>query len=170
LIRLLLLAILTISYVSLDAKSIKQSRQSVIVAEEGQPPANTKLAPYDPYFPEDAAVNDTNFMGEFLYMLFIVSIMAAILIGATWFLKKMQTQRVFSANSSSLIKVIDQRLLAQGAAVYLIQVGNQSFLVANTQSGVAQIGEIKMPIQDPQEMVSSFEKMLKNKENPHEKR
>lgn len=104
----------------------------------GQP--NTAPPIKDPFNleepPPQAPVTDSNFIGEFFYMLLMLTLLITLVMFTSWFLKRMLNSRMEQMNASSTIKVLEKRSLSQKTHLYLIEHEGKSLLIAETPTHV----------------------------------
>lgn len=86
--------------------------------------------------PPEVPVVDTNFLGEFFYMLLMLGLLIGLVMFTTWFLKRMLYSRIESANASSSIKVLEKRSLSQRTHLYLIEYEGKNMVIAETPTHV----------------------------------
>lgn len=77
-----------------------------------------------------------NFQAKFLNMLFILGLLIAFMILASWALKRMMKARVTQINQASLIKVLETRTLSPKSLVYLIEIEGEKILIGESQNGL----------------------------------
>src|ERR1700759_2998027 len=80
--------------------------------------------PHDP-FPQEPPLEspgtESNFIGEFFYMLLMLGLLISLVMFTSWFLKRMLNSRIEQVNASSSIKVLEKRSLSQKTHLYLIE-------------------------------------------------
>lgn len=77
-----------------------------------------------------------SFESKFFHMLFILGLLIAFMILASWALKRMMKSRMTQINTSNSIKVLETRYLSPRATLYLIEVENETFLIAESPQTV----------------------------------
>ena len=106
-----------------------------------------KPADKPPYFPieEPAEENygESRFWGEFLNMLFTLGLLVTLLFGASWLMRRLTSSRVKYSNVTSQIKILEQRNLSPKTVLYLVEIGDQHVVIADSQTGIAKILEMK---------------------------
>lgn len=80
------------------------------------------------------------FFSEFINMLTTLGILVAIILIATWFLKKMVHGRMQQLNTTSEIKIIEKRLLTPKTSLYLVDIKGKGFILAESMNGVTSLG------------------------------
>lgn len=95
-------------------------------------------------FPEPAAGSDietSHFFYEFMKMFFILGAMVAVLLGISWYMKKLTNKRFDQVNDDSYIKVIERRSLSPRSMIYLLDIEGKSFIIGETPHGLVRLGE-----------------------------
>jgi len=86
----------------------------------------------------DHLPNETeSFESKFFNMLFVLGLLIGFMILASWALKRMMKSKVTHLNTASMIKVLETRYLSPRATLYLVEVQNQNFLIAESPTTVA---------------------------------
>lgn len=83
------------------------------------------------------------FYQEFLHMLTVLGLILLVLLGVTWFLKRMLNVRVQQINATSPIKVIEKRALTPKTAIYVLEIYDKRIAIAESHNGVTSLGELK---------------------------
>lgn len=98
-------------------------------------------------FPEEAPVvpDESRFLGEFFYMLLMLSILIGAVFLTSWFLRKMVNTRIEQQNASSSIKILERRALSQKTTLYVVEVEGEVHLIAESPTNVVQL-ELKKPL------------------------
>lgn len=95
---------------------------------------------FDPNFPDTAPTEGErapdDFQGKFVRMLFILVLLIAFMILASWALKRMMHTRVAQINDTSRIKLIETRTLSTRSTLYLLEIDDASFLVGESAAGL----------------------------------
>lgn len=81
---------------------------------------------------------------QFVHMLLSLGFILVLMLVGAWVLKRMMSQRMLQANSSSAIKVLERRALSPKASVYLVEVNGQGLLVGETATGLEKLGDISL--------------------------
>jgi flagellar biogenesis protein FliO len=84
---------------------------------------------------EETSENSSRFFQEFLHMLSILGVMIAVLLLASWFLKRLVSTKVQQGNAASMIKIIERRGLTAKTAIYLIEIDEQRIAIAESSNG-----------------------------------
>lgn len=95
-----------------------------------------KELPPPPEMPPD------QFYGEFFKMIFMLGLVIAFLLLVMWFLKRMMSARIEQLNLTSFIKIVERRVLTPKTTLYVIEVFDRRFLVAESHSGSASVTEL----------------------------
>ena len=85
-----------------------------------------------------------HFFHEFLNMLATLGLLVALILGASWFLKRMATSRMQQINANSTIKILEKRSLSPKAVVYVIEIHDKTFYVAETPSGITLLDKVSV--------------------------
>jgi flagellar biosynthetic protein FliO len=86
--------------------------------------------------------DEGRFYSDFINMLTTLGMLVALLLLATWFLKKMTRTRQLQLNTSSLIKILEQRQLSPRSTLHLIEVGGKTLLIGESPTAIAQLSEL----------------------------
>jgi hypothetical protein len=126
----------------------------------------TKLAVADPSkYPKDPfdafplehetppdIVTDNRFLGEFFYMLLMLGMLIGVVLAAGYFLRRLTSSRIEALNTSSRIKIMETRSLSQRSQVYLIEVDEKEYLVAENHAAISVVA-VENPCTDRDESV-----------------
>lgn len=85
------------------------------------------------------------FHSKFLNMLFILGLLIAFMFIASWSLKRLMKTKVTSMNTSGEIKILETRYLSPRATLYLIELHQKTFLIAESPGAVTYLAETKFP-------------------------
>jgi len=96
-------------------------------------------SPFDTEIPQESG----RFMGEFAYMIFVLSCVISVMILASWFIKKMLQTKVQQLNQTSLIKITESRTLGHRSILHLIEVHGMTILISETPAGVQPLAKFK---------------------------
>lgn len=121
-----------------------------VQAEEALPQLQTE---------EVESPEDTKFIQEFLYMLFVLGVMVAALLGGTWAIKKMMQSKIEKQAEASSIRLMDQRPLTPRTTIYVLNVRGREITISESNNGVTYLGSRENPV--PVE----FEKVFVKKSN-----
>lgn len=80
-----------------------------------------------------------NFQAKFMNMLFILALLIAFMILASWMLKRMMRARITQVNQASFIKVIETRQLSPKSTLYFIQIENEYLLLGESPTTLSHI-------------------------------
>lgn len=89
--------------------------------------------------------HNDRFYAEFLNMLATLGLVIAIILIAAWLLRRILNTRLEQINTTSIIKIIEKRALSPKSAVYLLEIYDKVIAIAETQSGITQLGEFTIP-------------------------
>lgn len=82
------------------------------------------------------------FYYEFLHMMLILGFILALLLVVTWVLKRMLNVRVQQINASSPIKIIEKRALTAKTSIFVVEIFDKTFALAESHNGVTHLGEV----------------------------
>lgn len=86
--------------------------------------------------------NDTDhFMHEFINMMTTLGIIVAFVLIATWFLKRTFNTRIEQLNTSSVVKVVERRILNPKTTIILLEIQGKGFILAESINGVTHLGD-----------------------------
>ena len=74
-------------------------------------------------------------------MVSTLGMLTALLLFISWFLKRMMRTRVQQLNTSSAIKIIEQRQLSARSMLYLIELEGKTFALGESSGNICLIGE-----------------------------
>lgn len=132
------------------------------------PPKARSRNPLDELQELEAKEPPSRFLSDMLNMLTTLGLMVVVLVGISWFLKKMLNTRIQQANSNSLIKIHERRALSPKTAIYLLDICGKGIVVAESQNGVVHLADVSISEEEEQPQESDFQKILeqKNQRNP----
>lgn len=127
-------------------------------------PVNTKQQPSLPpknYLDIKVEEKDGDrFLSEFINMLTTLGVIVAIILIATWFLKRMVNTKIEQLNTTSLIKIVERRTLTPKTSLYLVDIKGAGFILAESINGVTSLGSFDVnEIEKP----TSFNGVMKSK-------
>ncbi len=127
---------------------------------------------YEDYFPNETLkdidpstqANNDRFFSEFMNMLLTLGFIVVLILIVSWLLRKLLNTRIQQANTNSDIKILERRSLSPKATIYLLEIRGKGLAIAETHSGVFNLGEISLTESDEKD---SFENVLqKQKQRP----
>jgi flagellar biogenesis protein FliO len=86
------------------------------------------------------------FQVKFFNMLLLLGLLIGFMILASWALKRLMKTKMTNLNTASYIKILDTRYLSPRATVYLIEVQDKAFLIAESPTAVTYLASI--PLED----------------------
>lgn len=92
------------------------------------------------------------FQSKFFNMLFILGLLICFMMLASWALKRLMRTKITNLNTASNIKVIETRYLSPRATLYLVEVLNQTFLIAESPTTVTTVATL--PVDEGEEHTS----------------
>lgn len=111
-----------------------------------------------------------HFFMEFLHMLGMLGLLLALMLGVSWVLKRVLSNRMEQINQSSPIKIIERRSLTPKTAIFVIDVFGKKSVIADHHNGVTYLGDLPSDViineDEPLPPSRSFKDILKAKENP----
>nr|MBS4171517.1 Uncharacterized protein [Neochlamydia sp. AcF95]NGY95035.1 hypothetical protein [Neochlamydia sp. AcF84] len=92
-------------------------------------------------FPPQMDDNEgARFFHELVNMLTTLGLIVAVVLIASWIVKKLLRGKIHQLNASSLIKVIDYRSLSPKTAIYLLKIKGKEIILAESVNGVTHVG------------------------------
>ncbi len=88
------------------------------------------------------------FQTKFFNMIFLLGLLIGFMILASWALKRMMKSKMTQLNTASHIKVIETRYLSPRATLYLVEVYNQSFLIAESPTTISHLATLPIEEED----------------------
>lgn len=126
------------------------------------PPSNDDhgfVFPLEDVMPTPKKGND-RFYIEFFNMLATLGLVIAIILIAAWLLRRILNTRMEQINTSSIIKIIEKRAISPKSAIYLLEIQDKTFAIAESQNGITHLGEINIPSEPESTEKTSFRKIL----------
>lgn len=90
----------------------------------------------------EIAHQETSFTMQLLHMLTTLGLLIALILFASWVLKRMMRTRIQQVNISSAIKILEQRALTTKTVVSLIEIRGKEFAIAESANGVTLLGQL----------------------------
>lgn len=104
-------------------------------------PAKYPKDPFDAFPMESETppdiVTDNRFLGEFFYMLLMLGMLIGVVMLAGYFLRRLTASRIEALNTSSRIRIQESRSLSQRSLVYLIEIDEKEYIVAENHSAIS---------------------------------
>lgn len=88
----------------------------------------------EPLPPEIA--QDSRFMAEFFYMMLMLGLLIGLVIFASYILRRLTSTRMEALNTTSSIKILERRSLSQRSQIYLVEVEERQFMIAENPSSI----------------------------------
>lgn len=82
------------------------------------------------------------FQAKFLNMLFILALLIGFMILASWALKRLMKTKINQLNTTNNIKVLETRYLSPRATLYLVEIVDQTFLIAESPTTVTYLATL----------------------------
>lgn len=132
---LLTLLLFSVSAIAQDAKPASNETQSADPLER-----------YPEYFKEELNqskdAGDSRFFNEFLQMMIYLIGIIAFMVFFMWILKRLMTVKIEQSNRNSEIRIVESRALSQKTTLYIIEIYDQNFAIAESLNGITSIGEL----------------------------
>lgn len=93
------------------------------------------------------------FEAKFFNMLLILGLLIGFMILASWALKRLMKTKLTQMNTGSHIKVLETRYLSPRATLYVVEVQNQAFLIAESPTSVTYL--TTLPLEEEQHTSNS---------------
>ena len=93
--------------------------------------------PVIPEFEKYEDLPDSRFQEEFIKMLLTLGALLILLVGTTWYLKKMTRSRHIQFNQASSIKIIEQRPLSNKTMLYWVEIDGKEIMIAESTASVS---------------------------------
>ena len=107
---------------------------------------------FSEHYAPPSTLEEDHFYHEFFKMLSLLGLIIMLLLLASWFLKRMLSSRTEQINNTSLIKIVERRMLSAKSAVYVIDVMGKKVVLAESQNGITALGELPLKQQFPLEV------------------
>ncbi len=109
--------------------------------------------------PQTINQESDQFYNEFIRMMVILVGIIVCLIIATRLLKRFLNSKIEQMNASSLIKVIERRILTPKTVLYVLEIEDKRLVVAESHNGVTNLGEFPAPKRE----LSAFDRIMEEK-------
>lgn len=87
-------------------------------------------------WPNQVERESDTFQAKFFNMLLILALLIGFMMLASWALKRMMRSKMTNLNTAGNIKVLETRYLSPRATLYLVEVRDQNFLIAESPTHV----------------------------------
>lgn len=98
------------------------------------------LAATEPPFPLEPPpadlTQDSRFLAEFFYMLLMLGLLISLVVVASYILRRMTSSRMEALNTTSSIKILERRTLSQRSQIYLVEIEDKTFMIAENASSI----------------------------------
>lgn len=114
-------------------------------------PSNPALKNYPEHsdeletWPHHLERESDTFQVKFFNMLFILILLIGFMMLASWALKRMMKTKMTQLNTANSIKILETRYLSPRATLYLLEVQDQVFLIAESPTSVTYLAKIPLP-------------------------
>jgi flagellar biogenesis protein FliO len=95
-------------------------------------------------WPHHTEHESDTFQAKFFNMLFILCLLIGFMILASWALRRMMKARATQLNTASTIKVLETRYLSPRATLYLVEVQDKAFLIAESATSVTYLASLPL--------------------------
>lgn len=119
-----------------------------MVAQEDIPsslPERTTSEPLnkDP-FGGDLDKDSGSFQAKFMHMLFLLGLIIAFMLLASYMLKRLNRSRVEQLNTSSTIRVREARMISARSTIYLIEIEGKGLVIAESPTSITHLTTISL--------------------------
>jgi len=83
-----------------------------------------------------------DFSNQLIQTLTSLGLVVLVMFGLAWALKKVLNQRMVQMNSTSAIKILEQRNLSPKSALYLLEAEGRTVLVGESAAGLVKLAEL----------------------------
>lgn len=90
----------------------------------------------------EASTDD--FQSKFVHMLFLLGLLIAFMLLASWLIKRLMKSRLNQINTTSSIKVLETRPLSPKSTVYLLDIMGEGIVIAESGTGVHYLATIPL--------------------------
>lgn len=122
--------------ISIETPSQTEKHPSKVIETKKilEPIREHENEPYKFPLEDDRAeeVPEDHFFGQFMKMLATLGVLIAIMLTASWSLKRMLNTSVKQLNESSLIKIVEKRSLSNKSSIYLIEVQGKNYMLGES--------------------------------------
>lgn len=114
----------------------------------------TRAHEHEPYqFPLDEEnltkeAPEDHFFGQFMKMLGTLGLLIAIMVAASWSLKRMLNTRVQQLNESSLIKVVETRALSNKSSLHLVEIDGKTLVIGEAVNSITLLTSLEKDDKD----------------------
>lgn len=82
---------------------------------------------------------DDHFTHDLMQMLSTLGLLLAVVLIGSWFLRRMMHSRVQSLNTTSEIKILEQRPLTPKTSIFLLEIRGKGIVMAESVNGVSHL-------------------------------
>lgn len=104
------------------------------------PHPNPEPIESDPF--STTEIDGTNFMSDFIKMLSTLGLLIGFLLFVSWYLKRLMQSRVQQQNTSSSIKVLEQRQLSARATIHIVEIEGKVFAIGESTGNICLLSEL----------------------------
>jgi len=88
--------------------------------------------------------SESRFVHEFVKMLLALGFILVLIFVGAWVFKRLVSQKLYQANMSSSIKVVERRALSPKASVYLLDIEGRGVLIGETATEITRLAEFDL--------------------------
>jgi flagellar protein FliO/FliZ len=121
------------------AQQMPESHVERVEMPRNQPSEINPNNHYDPAsdpFLNEPQTEAGDFQSKFLNMLVMLGLLIGLMIGASWFLKRMMNTRQNQLNTDSYITVLETRQLSPRSTIYVLEVKGQGIVIGESATGI----------------------------------
>ncbi len=89
-----------------------------------------------------AEVEETSFLTALANLLLVLVGLIALLLGAAYLVKKLRHQQFQGLNKTSEVMILERRSLSPKAALYLVEIKGERFLIGESPQGLVSFSKI----------------------------
>lgn len=129
----------------IDENKSTTQQATPAVSGEQQHPTDEPIKKF-PFFDEEKKAvpnNDEAFSAAFLNMLGTLALLVCFMFFASWMLKRMLASRSQQLNTTSDIKILEQRSLSHKTSLYVVEIQGKVLALAESPNGVKVLTTLK---------------------------
>lgn len=107
-------------------------------------------------WPDHVERESDTFQSKFFNMLFILGLLIGFMVLASWALKRMMKAKMTHLNTANTIKVLETRYLSPRATLYVVEVQDKIFLIAESPTSVTYLASLPVEESSPSPPSKSF--------------
>lgn len=145
--------------IRVEPESHQQLQSQTVVSPEYSQTGVQKLPPevqlppdFSEHYAPPSTLEEDHFYQEFFKMLSMLGLIIMLLLLASWFLKRLLSSRTEQINNTSMIKIVERRMLSAKSAVYVVDVMGKKIALAESQNGITCLGDVSLKDFPPQDL------------------